>query len=281
MHHAFDLASLGGGVLRHALGVVLAIGIATPASGAAGDAVKHQAPREATQLASLRDGAAGHAVLDELIRLDLDDVRLTRALDEAAAQAGVRIAYASDVIPSDARVSLRADRITLRAALVQMLDGTGLDVLVSRSGNLFVVRRSDGDDGGQNGSAAARAQAGTITGTVTEIGTQRPLPTVQIVVERTGLGTFTDREGRFRIDDVPAGSHQLTARAGARLADRRRPGRRRRSRVPTAVISLHALQIRKRRRSARGARAPGSSDAAGPRQTSQPVQRRIASSSPK
>ncbi len=54
----------------------------------------------------------------------------------------------------------------------------------------------------------AAQQPGTIQGTVTDAVGQ-PLAGVQISVVGTGLGTLSDGQGRYRLDNVPAGTHQI------------------------------------------------------------------------
>ncbi|HEY6059019.1 MAG TPA: carboxypeptidase-like regulatory domain-containing protein, partial [Gemmatimonadales bacterium] len=50
---------------------------------------------------------------------------------------------------------------------------------------------------------------GTITGQVTDIGTQQPLSGVIIRVQGTPLGTQTRSDGGFTLTDVPAGVHTV------------------------------------------------------------------------
>jgi TonB-linked SusC/RagA family outer membrane protein len=60
--------------------------------------------------------------------------------------------------------------------------------------------------------AALEAQdRGTITGTVVEQGTGRPLPGVQVRVSGTPLGTLTNQQGRFLIPNVPTGTREVRA----------------------------------------------------------------------
>jgi TonB-dependent starch-binding outer membrane protein SusC len=54
-------------------------------------------------------------------------------------------------------------------------------------------------------------QPGQISGTITAQESGAPLPSVQVVIAGTGLGTLTNQQGRFTIQNVPAGSHQLRA----------------------------------------------------------------------
>lgn len=56
---------------------------------------------------------------------------------------------------------------------------------------------------------AARAQAGAVAGTVVDARSAEPLPSVQVVVEGTTVGTATDVRGRFRISGLPGDSVTL------------------------------------------------------------------------
>jgi TonB-dependent starch-binding outer membrane protein SusC len=55
-------------------------------------------------------------------------------------------------------------------------------------------------------------QNGTVTGTVTEQNSQRPVPDAQVAVVGTQRGTTTDAQGRYTINGVPAGSRDIRAR---------------------------------------------------------------------
>lgn len=52
---------------------------------------------------------------------------------------------------------------------------------------------------------------GTVTGTVVDQATQRPLAGAQITVGGTTLGTITNQQGRFLIPNVPAGPREVRA----------------------------------------------------------------------
>jgi len=56
-----------------------------------------------------------------------------------------------------------------------------------------------------------QAQAGTITGMVTDEASQRPMGSVQVHIVGTGLGTLTRDNGRYIILNVPAGTHTVRA----------------------------------------------------------------------
>ncbi|MGI9181003.1 MAG: SusC/RagA family TonB-linked outer membrane protein [Longimicrobiaceae bacterium] len=57
----------------------------------------------------------------------------------------------------------------------------------------------------------AAQQTGTIQGTIVDANTARPLPSVQVFVEGTQLGTLTNPAGRFQILNVPAGQQSVRA----------------------------------------------------------------------
>lgn len=56
---------------------------------------------------------------------------------------------------------------------------------------------------------AVAQERGTITGTVVDQATQRPLPGAQVSVVGTQLGTITNQQGRFLIPNVPAGEQTV------------------------------------------------------------------------
>ena len=57
----------------------------------------------------------------------------------------------------------------------------------------------------------AYAQSGTIEGSVTDAESGQPLPGVNVVIEDLNIGASTDESGGYAIQDVPAGTHQVTA----------------------------------------------------------------------
>ena len=58
----------------------------------------------------------------------------------------------------------------------------------------------------------AQQATGTVDGRVTDKSTGQPLASVQVTLSPTTRGGLTDREGRFRIENVPAGSVEIRAR---------------------------------------------------------------------
>jgi len=55
----------------------------------------------------------------------------------------------------------------------------------------------------------AAAQEGSISGQVVERGTLQPVRAAQVMIPGLGLGTLTAQNGRYSIESVPAGTHQI------------------------------------------------------------------------
>lgn len=144
-------------------------------------------------------------VLRSRISLALDDVTLKQALAAISEEAGLDLAYSVETVPVAAHVRLRAEDITVAAALTDVLidAGANVDVVFNRNGRATLVPRA---------RSALLPPVGSITGVVTEVKTQQPLVAVTVQVEGTHLGALTDDNGRYRITEVPAGAHTVTAR---------------------------------------------------------------------
>ncbi len=61
-------------------------------------------------------------------------------------------------------------------------------------------------------SSAIEEGVGNISGEVIDARNLRPLPGATILIDETGLGTATDADGKFRIENIPTGSYNLTIR---------------------------------------------------------------------
>jgi len=82
------------------------------------------------------DDASGAAVLQRRVSLDLTQAPLSVALREIATQAQLDLSYNKLVLPAGRRVSLHAREITAVGALTEVLLNSGLDVAVSRHGQI-------------------------------------------------------------------------------------------------------------------------------------------------
>jgi outer membrane receptor protein involved in Fe transport len=138
-------------------------------------------------------------VLRDRIALDLDGATLADALGAITRQTGLKFVYSADVVPADSRVHLRAQEITVAAALTEILLDTGVDVLLSPGAQAALVKRPEG------------AQGGTVLGRVTDAKTAKAIPNVSVVLEGTRWRATTGEDGEYRLLDVTAGTYPLTA----------------------------------------------------------------------
>src|SRR2546429_253794 len=142
------------------------------------------------------------AFLRRPLSLAFDGATLKQALAEISRQAGLNLVYADDVLSAEAVVNLRADRITVAAALTEVLLDAGVDVVFTPEGRATLVKRPPG----------LALQLGTITGTVTASGTGAPLPRAIVSVVGTRLSAETDVAGRYTLGGVPVGTQRVRAR---------------------------------------------------------------------
>jgi outer membrane cobalamin receptor len=163
----------------------------------------------AQQSASVREGKLTHPVLRKRVNLDLDRVPLTDALAETARQADVRIGFTRDVVPEGVRVSLRADQILVRDAIVRLLRGTDLDVLVLKGGNFAVVRRPMEPPV----ASPPEPTVGSVVGRVMDAAAGMGVSGASVLVAGTGLGAITGNTGRYTIQEVPAGSQTVVVQS--------------------------------------------------------------------
>src|SRR5262245_25064888 len=142
------------------------------------------------------------ATLRRPLSLAFEGATLKEALGEISRLAGLRLVYADDVLPEGILFNLRADRITVAAALTDVLLDAGVDVVFTPEGRATLVKRPPGP----------AVQLGSIAGTVTAVETGTPLVRAVVSVIGTHLTAETDASGRYVIGGVPVGTHQVRAR---------------------------------------------------------------------
>jgi TonB-linked SusC/RagA family outer membrane protein len=170
------------------------------------------------------------SALETPVSLQMVDVSLEAALQAIAETSGVPISFSVDLIPGDRTVALNADRTPLGEVLRSVLQGTALEVWVSRGGQIVVRPRAvvhssavDPSDPASVPAPAAPAmiprivlseqpgrsvdqQVGSIAGRVVEAATQRPLAGVSVAALNTGREATTDANGGFLLSGAPAGA---------------------------------------------------------------------------
>src|SRR5437868_12032001 len=190
--------------------LVLALSAALLPRGAtaqyAGDPTQARAPRFLLAMAERSKPVPvdlkRSAFLRRPLSLAFDGAALKQALAEISRQAGLSLVYADDVLPTGAVVNLRADRITVAAALMDVLLDAGVDIVFTPEGRATLVKRPPG----------LALQLGTITGTVTAAGTGAPLPRAIVNVVGTRLSADADATGHYALTGVPVGTQRVRAR---------------------------------------------------------------------
>ncbi|PYP57632.1 MAG: hypothetical protein DMD44_09920, partial [Gemmatimonadetes bacterium] len=122
--------------------LVLALAMTVVPHGAtaqyAGDPTQPRAPRFLLAMAERSKPVpvdlARSAVLRRRLSLAFDGATLKQALAEISRQAGLSLVYADDVLPAGALVNLRAGRITVAAALTDVLLDAGVDIVFTPEG---------------------------------------------------------------------------------------------------------------------------------------------------
>ncbi len=141
-------------------------------------------------------------MLRQQLSLDLNGASVAQALGAITRQTGLRFVYSREVIPPESRVHLRAEQITVAAALTEILIDAGVDVLLSNLSQAALVKRTKREV----------LQPGSVAGRVTDAETGAGLAAAEVFLEGTRWRTLADGDGRFRLAEVEAGSHTLVAR---------------------------------------------------------------------
>jgi TonB-linked SusC/RagA family outer membrane protein len=142
------------------------------------------------------------AILRRPLSIAFDGTPIKQALAEISRQAGLSLVFADDVLPVEMTVSLRADRITVAAALTDVLLDAGVDIVFTPEGRATLVKRPQGPP----------VQLGSIAGTVTATENGTPLVRAVVSVGGTRLTAETDAAGHYVIGGVPVGTQRLRAR---------------------------------------------------------------------
>lgn len=89
---------------------------------------------------SLRRQSAQLPMVRRAISIDLQQAPIGVALERVARSVGLRLTYSIDILPKQRTVSLQARRMAVGTALLEILDGTELDIMISPDGDAVVVR---------------------------------------------------------------------------------------------------------------------------------------------
>ena len=142
---------------------------------------------------SVKEYSADIAELKNLISLDLLDVPVAEALFRIAKQAGLEIAFDSDLFDSNHLISLSDTSIRVADALQFALDGTGYESVITSRRELLVKEEEPVIEPVEMDLDI------TVTGRVVDAETNEPLMGVTVFVVGTQRGTTTGSDGRFSL----------------------------------------------------------------------------------
>lgn len=133
--------------------------------------------------------------LDKRLSLSYHNASLEEVLNGIGDSADVTFSYSSDRIPINEKVQLDVEQETLENILKKVLKGFPVEYQVHQ--NRIVLRRTD--------------MKQTIRGRVIDGDSKSPVfgATVVVLDSQPILGSTTDEQGQFRIENVPVGRHTL------------------------------------------------------------------------
>ena len=143
--------------------------------------------------------------LKQRLTLNLVEVTVNEALAEITRKTGMRIFYVDDLVRTAPRRRLRAENITVAAALTEILYDLNVDVVFDREGTATLVQRA----------RSVPLVIRIITGRVTDSSnTSIAGATVRLVgsPEVQRIGATTDDSGRYRIAAVLSSGVTISAR---------------------------------------------------------------------
>jgi TonB-linked SusC/RagA family outer membrane protein len=141
-----------------------------------------------------RVDARGAAVLKRRVSVHLVDLPLADVLDSIAHASGLHIAYSPGMVPADARVSLRAEDITVAAALTDVLSDADVDVELLPGDQAALVKRAPPPV-----VVEKKVQGRRITGRVLDAVNHEPIPQATVLAVGTPIGTTTGDSGTFSL----------------------------------------------------------------------------------
>jgi outer membrane receptor protein involved in Fe transport len=143
-----------------------------------------------------------NAVLSRVVSLQVTHATIGALLAEIQRQTGLTFAY-DPHFPATRAVTLEAESITVAAALGAILVGTGVDVVLTRTGHVWLTETKQ---------PAPRAQEGTIVGTVTDKQTSEPIIGATVTLDPSRETATTGTDGRFRFLRLVPGTYKVRAR---------------------------------------------------------------------
>jgi outer membrane receptor protein involved in Fe transport len=125
---------------------------------------------------------------------------LREALAEFSKQTGIVLVYSMSEAELERPISAAVLYRSPLTALQAILEGTDLEIMLSASGRVVLIPKT-----------ASHTIHGALSGIVVDFLTGDPIPRVNIYVEELRMGTVSNDDGYFRMQNVPAGRYTLKA----------------------------------------------------------------------
>ncbi len=131
------------------------------------------------------------------ISMELENTSIYDILFKLEEQTEYRFVLQNEELNMNKKITLRVDNRTIEEILDQVFEGENVNYNITNK-HLIVV--SPGKENSKNGNTSRQSR--TVKGTVTDSAGQH-LPGVSIVIKGTTIGTVTDVEGNFALENVP------------------------------------------------------------------------------
>lgn len=140
------------------------------------------------------------------ISLDIQGLPLREALKEIEKAGNVQLVYVNELIPNK-RVTMKLKDRTVVEALNLAIYNTNLELLADGNGQIIIKPKNDTQK--EDSVANSIKQGVTLSGIITDSHTGDAIPGVNIYIVELKRGAATDVNGKYEIDDMPAGTYTV------------------------------------------------------------------------
>src|SRR5688572_28577531 len=153
------------------------------------------------------------SALERVAGLSIENATLQEALDRLTVTSGVAIAYSPTTLPRERRVSCACANVSVGDAVRTLLEGTTLEFTVVA--NQLVIRPRSSPASATpvfaSSSPSSERPVGVVTGRITDATSGQSLASVQVSISAQSIGALSQVNGRYLLQNVPAGIHTLRA----------------------------------------------------------------------
>ncbi len=143
-----------------------------------------------------------------VVSLSVKDSTVQYVLRALALQSGRSVLWDTSDPKFRKRISVNIVKADLMDAIEKVLHNTGLDANIAPDGSTIMIRSRTGSDSHKNSGVTT----GSISGRVIDSATKKEIVGANIIVLGTQLSAITQKDGSFRIRNVPVGRHSLSVK---------------------------------------------------------------------